>query len=133
MYSSKECNSKCNAKVEFNPTGWRQFTKLNRRRGIHFIQAFILKRELVQYLAGHEASGYPLDTDCQEVHYDQGLYLLLRRTQGVWYITEVFVAKEADAFEPVYLWQRVKRGANYILTRILIGWQQLQRKAVARL
>ena len=72
-----------------------------------------------------------LDTECQEVRYVDGVYLLLRKSQGVWYITDVFAAEEAISYEPVYFWQRIKRGASYILARLLIGWRQLTRKAVA--
>lgn len=116
--------------VDFSRTGWRQFTQLNRKLGARFIRAFILRYELATYLAEHEATGVKLDTECQEVRYVDGVYLLLRKSQGVWYITDVFTAEEAIGYEPVYFWQRVKRGASYVLARLLIGWRQLTRKAV---
>lgn len=133
-------NGKCSAsnerkqirvQVEFTRSGWRQFTRLNRSLGARFIRAFVLQYEMAAYLAEHEAAGVQLDTECQEVHYVDGVYLLLRKSQGVWYITDVFTAEEAVGYEPVYFWQRVKRGANYLLARLLIGWRQLTRKAVA--
>ena len=129
MISSNE--RKHHVQVEFTRTGWRQFTRLNRSLGARFIRAFILRYELVAYLAEHEAAGVHLDTECQEVRYVDGVYLLLRKSQGVWYITDVFAAEEAISYEPVYFWQRIKRGASYILARLLIGWRQLTRKAVA--
>ena len=136
MISSNEKCSTCNERkhhvqVEFTRTGWRQFTRLNRSLGARFIRAFILRYELVAYLAEHEAAGVHLDTECQEVRYVDGVYLLLRKSQGAWYITDVFTAEEAVGYEPVYFWQRIKRGASYILARLLIGWRQLTRKAVA--
>lgn len=136
MISSNEKCSTCNERkhhvqVEFTRTGWRQFTRLNRSLGARFIRAFILRYELVAYLAEHEAAGVHLDTECQEVRYVDGVYLLLRKSQGVWYITDVFTAEEAVGYEPVYFWQRIKRGASYILARLLIGWRQLTRKVVA--
>lgn len=129
MISSNE--RKRNVQVEFTRIGWRQFTRLNRSLGTRFIRTFILRYELAAYLAEHEAVGVQLDTECQEVRYVDGVYLLLRKSQGIWYITDVFTAEEAISYEPIYFWQRVKRGASYILARLLIGWRQLTRKAVA--
>ena len=122
---------KHHVQVEFTRTGWRQFARLNRSLGARFIQAFILRYELAAYLTEHEAAGVQLDTEYQEVRYVDGVYLLLRKSQGIWYITDVFAAEEAISYEPVYFWQRIKRGASYILARLLIGWRQLTRKAVA--
>ena len=130
MISSNELKQ-IKVQVEFTRTGWRQFARHNRSLGARFIRAFILRYELAAYLAEHEAAGVHLDTECQEVRYVDGVYLLLRKSQGVWYITDVFAAEEAISYEPVYFWQRIKRGASYILARLLIGWRQLTRKAVA--
>lgn len=130
MISSNE-RKQIKVQVEFTRTGWRQFARLNRRLGAKFIRAFILRYELAAYLAEHEAAGVQLDTECQEVRYVDGVYLLLRKSQGVWYITDVFTAEEAVGYEPIYFWLCIKRGASYILARLLIGWRQLTRKAVA--
>ena len=119
------------AQVEFTRSGWRQLARLNRSLGARLIRAFVLCHELSAYLAEHEASGVHLDTECQEVRYVDGVYLLLRRSQGIWYITDVFAAEEGDDYEPMYFWQRVRRGAGCVLIRLLIGWRQLTRKAVA--
>ena len=116
--------------VEFTRSGWKQFARLNRSLGARFIKAFVLRYELAAYLAEHEAAGVKLDTECQEVRYVDGVYLLLRKSQGVWYITDVFTAEEAVGYEPIYFWQRIKRGASYLLAHLLIGWRQLIRKAV---
>ena len=130
MISSNE-RKQVKVQVEFTRTGWRQFARLNRNLGARFIRAFILRYELAAYLAEHEAAGVKLDTECQEVRYVDGVYLLLRKSQGIWYITEVFTAEEAVGYKPIYFWQRIKRGASYILAHLLIGWRQLTRKAVA--
>ncbi len=130
MMSSNE-RKRIKAQVEFTRSGWRQLARLNRSRGARLIRAFVLCHELSAYLAEHEASGVHLDTECQEVRYVDGVYLLLRRSQGIWYITDVFAAEEGDDYEPMYFWQRVRRGAGCVLIRLLIGWRQLTRKAVA--
>lgn len=130
MMSSNE-RKRIKAQVEFTRSGWRQLARLNRSLGARLIRAFVLRHELSAYLAEHEASGVHLDTECQEVRYVDGVYLLLRRSQGIWYITDVFAAEEGDDYEPMYFWQRVRRGAGCVLIRLLIGWRQLTRKAVA--
>ena len=130
MMSSNE-RKRIKAQVEFTRSGWRQLARLNRSMGARLIRAFVLCHELSAYLAEHEASGVHLDTECQEVRYVDGVYLLLRRSQGIWYITDVFAAEEGDGYEPVYFWQRVRRGAGCVLIRLLIGWRQLTRRAVA--
>jgi len=130
MMSSNE-RKRIKAQVEFTRSGWRQLARLNRSLGARLIRAFVLRHELSAYLAEHEASGVHLDTECQEVRYVDGVYLLLRRSQGIWYITDVFAAEEGDGYEPMYFWQRVRRGAGCVLIRLLIGWRQLTRRAVA--
>ena len=109
--------------IDFTKRGWRQFAAVNRRLAARYIRAFILKRELQQYIAAHEAAGVHLDTQCQEVCYDSGIYLLLRRTQGTWYITDIILTDSAVGFVPVFTWERVRRGASRILRRVLLGWQ----------
>ena len=131
MMSSNE-RKRIKAQVEFTRSGWRQLARLNRSLGARLIRAFVLCHELSAYLAEHEASGVHLDTECQEVRYVDGVYLLLRRSQGIWYITDVFAAEEGDGYEPMYFWQRVRRGAGCVLIRLLIGWRQPTRRAVAR-
>ena len=130
MISSNE-RKRIKAQVEFTRSGWRQLARLNRSLGARLIRAFVLCHELSAYLAEHEASGVHLDTECQEVRYVDGVYLLLRRSQDIWYITDVFAAEEGDGYEPMYFWQRVRRGAGCVLIRLLIGWRQLTRRAVA--
>ena len=130
MMSSNE-RKPIKAQVKFTRSGWRQLARLNRSRGARLIRAFVLCHELSAYLAEHEASGVHLDTECQEVRYVDGVYLILRKSQGIWYIMDVFAAEEGDGYEPMYFWQRVRRSAGCILIRLLIGWRQLTQRMVA--
>ena len=116
--------------VDFTRSGWRQYMKLNRSLGARFIRGFVLRYELGMYLAAHEDAGVDLDEGCQEVRYEDGVYLLLKKMQGVWYITDVFAAEEAVAYEPVFIWKRIRRGASFILAHVLIGWQALTQRMV---
>ena len=131
MFTSNECRMMRRTPVAFTRSGWKQFTRLNRALGARFIRAFVLQHELAVYLAEHEANGVQLDTECQEVRYEDGVYLLLRKMQGVWYIIDAFAAEEVVAYAPVYVWQRVRRGAEYVLARLLTGWRRLSRRMVA--
>ena len=111
--------------IDFTKAGWKQFCKVNHGLGARFIRAFILKRELAAYLVAHDQAGVHLDTDCQEVHYADGVYLLLRKVQGTWYITDVILAEEPEGFAPLYIWTTIKRGVAHLLARVLVGWRDL--------
>ena len=130
MFMSNEQGSKRAAQVDFTRSGWRQFARLNRRLGARFIRGFILRHELGLYLAAHEAAGMELDEGCQEVRYEDGVYLLLKKMHGVWYIADVFAAEEAVAYDPVFFWRQIKRGVSFILAHILTGWRSLTQRMV---
>lgn len=119
--------------IDLTKQGWRQFARVNRSLGGRCIRAPLLKRELAEYIAAHEAAGVKLDTECQELRYDGGVYVLLKKVQGTWLITDIFLAEEAAAFAPVYFWTKVKRGCNQLLVRLLTGWRRLTRAMVGRL
>ena len=116
--------------MDFTRSGWRQFIGLNRSLGARFLRGFVLRYELAAYLTAHEAAGVELDEGCLEVCYENGVYLLLRKMQGVWYITDVFAAEETVAYEPVFFWQKIRRGADFILAHVLSGWRSLTERMV---
>ena len=130
MFTSNERGIQKQAHVDFTRSGWRQFFKLNRSLGARFIRGFVLRYELAAYLTAHEAAGVELDEGCQEVRYENGVYLLLRKMQGVWYITDIFATEETVAYEPVFFWKQIKRGVNLILAHVLSGWRQLTERMV---
>ena len=111
--------------IEFTKQGWRQFARLNASLGTRYIRAFILKRDVAEYIAAHEAAGVKLDTACHELRYDGGIYVLLKKVQGEWLIAGVFCMGETVSFAPVYSWTKVKRGCSEVITRRLIGWRSL--------
>ena len=113
--------------IEFTKQGWQQFARLNTSLGTHYIRAFILKREVAEYIAAHEAASVKLDTECQELRYDGGVHLLLKKVQGTWLITDVFMTGEVIAFAPIFFWKRIRRGISDTLTKLLIGWRCLTR------
>ena len=119
--------------IDLTKQGWRQFARVNRSLGGRCIRAPLLKRELAEYIAAHEAAGVKLDTECQELRYDGGVYVLLKKVQGTWLITGIFLAEEAVAFAPVYFWTEVKRGCNLLLVRLLTGWRRLTKAMAERL
>ncbi len=109
--------------VQFTHSGWKQFCQANRSLGSRFIRAFILKHALAVYLSAHEAAGIRMDTDCQEIRYDEGVYLLLRKMQGEWYITDVILSVAPDTFLPVYTVRNVLRGFMSVITYVFTGWR----------
>ena len=130
MLTSNEHSIQKQAQVDFTRSGWRQFFKLNRSLGTRFIRGFVLCYELAAYLTAHEAAGVELDEGCQEVCYENGVYLLLRKMQGVWYVTDVFTTAETVAYEPVFFWQKIRRGTDFILAHVLSGWRSLTERMV---
>ncbi len=96
----------------------------------------VLRTELSEYITQHEAAGAALDENCLEVRYEDGIYVLLRKMQGEWYVTDVIADKDilnADivAYKPVYVWQKLKQGLDYVIARILVGWRQIAVKTAA--
>lgn len=98
MFTSNERGIRKQAQVDFTRSGWRQFFRLNRSLGARFLRGFVLRYELAAYLTAHEAAGAELDEGCQEVCYENGVYLLLRKMQGMWYITDIFATEETVTY-----------------------------------
>lgn len=111
--------------VAFTKSGWKQYLHMNRCLGTRFIKGFILRLELAAYLESHEAHGASLDTSCLELHYGDGIYLMLMKSQGVWYITHIWAAALPVGFEPVFLWKCIKRGWQTFACKVLIGWRHI--------
>ena len=116
-------------RIDFTKGGWRQFARVNRALGARFIKAFVLRHEVASYIAAHEDVGIQFDTICQEIRYDDGVYLLLKRVQGEWLITDVCVdesetgsSKEKHTFFPILIWRRVRNGVRTALIQTLCGW-----------
>ena len=130
MFTRNECGIRKQAQVDFTRSGWQQFFRLNRSLGARFLRGFVLRYELAAYLTAHEAAGVELDEGCLEVCYENGVYLLLRKMQGVWYITDIFATEETVAYEPVFFWKQIKRGVNLILAYVLSGWRSLTERMV---
>ncbi len=107
--------------VQFTKTSTRQFNRMS--GGICFLKRLAMQREIAEYIDRHEAQGAQFDTICQEIRYDDNVYLLMMRCQGVWYITDIWsTGTVADDYAPLFNWQRMKRGWQEVLAKVLIGW-----------
>ena len=113
-----------NVLVELTRSARKQLTRRNSRRGIRLVGMHELQHELEIFIGYHETRHVHLDTACQELRYDHGIYLLMKKMQGVWYVTDIFDADEHAACSPVYIWQRVRQGVNRALACVLVGWQK---------
>lgn len=109
--------------VTFSRNGWKQLERLNRFLETRYLKAFVLQRELIEFLRAHDGGTRRLDTICQELHYENGVYLLLRRTGGDWIITDIWYDGEPAAFEPIFIWRCVRRGCKRLLERTLACWR----------
>ena len=109
--------------VTFSRNGWKQLERLNRYLETRYLKAFILQRELEAFLQAHEGSTRRLDTICQELHYENGVYLLLRRTAGEWIITDIWYDGQPATFEPIFIWRCIRRGCKQLLERALACWR----------
>ena len=125
MLMSNEQVSKRTAQVDFTRSGWRQFARLNRSLGVRFIRGFVLRYELGVYLAAHEDAGAELDEGCQEVCYENGVYLLLRKMQGVWYITDSCAAEETVSYVPLAESGRWLHAGEILCDGYSLAWRVL--------
>ena len=139
-------------KVDFTRAGLKQFLALNNRLGSRFIRGPILFHELKCYLSAYEVysamsaiemmgaiddvatatahvPNVTLDESCQMVRYDDSIVLMLRKVQGVWYITDIYSTDKAVGYQPVFFWKLIKRGARMILAHVLSGWKRLTKSA----
>ena len=114
--------------IEFTKDGWKQLLQHNPSPISAFIQSINIKADLALYITAHEEKGIFMDTECQEICYQSGLFLIIRKEHGTWYITDVFTTGEDAGFVPVYFWTRVKRGFKLVAARVLIGWRRLTKR-----
>ena len=128
-HETNTCTRSIIIRIDFTRGGWRQFARVNRTLGSRFIKAFVLRHEVASYIAAHEDVGIQFDTLCQEIRYDDGVYLLLKRVHGEWLITDVSVdesetvsSEEKHTFFPILIWRRVRNGVRAVLTQMLCGW-----------
>ena len=78
-----------------------------------------------EYIGAHYESGNLLDPYCQELRYEDGVYLILQQIGSTWYVTDIWTTTETVAFKPVFFWKRVKRGWREFAARVMIGWQNI--------
>ena len=114
--------------IEFTKDGWKQLLQHNPSPVSAFIQSINIKADLALYIAAHEDKGIFLDTECQEICYQSGLFLIIRKEYGIWYITDVFTTGEDAGFVPVYVWTRIKHGCELVVARVLICWRRLTKR-----
>ena len=115
-------------RVEFTNEGWQQLLRLHSSPISAFIQTVIIKADLGVYIASYEERDIYLDSECQEVCYQSGMFLIMRKEHGVWYVTDVYTTSEDADFVPVYFWTRIKRGCNVLAARVLICWRRLTKR-----
>ncbi len=114
--------------IEFTRSGWKQLLQHNTSTATAFIQAINIKTDLAFYIIAHEETGVFMDTECQEICYQPGLYLIIRKEHGIWYITDVLTTDDEAGFAPVYIWTRIQRGFRAVTARVLICWRRITKR-----
>ena len=112
-------------RVEFTKGGWEQLMRLYPTPIATFIQSINIKADLGLYIASYEEKNIHMDTECQEVCYQPGIFLILRKEHGVWYVTDVITTGMVVDYAPVFFWTRVKRGCSVLAARMLICWRRV--------
>ena len=112
-------------RVDMSRNGWRQLARVNKKLGIRFLRAFILRAEISHYLTMHEAMGIELDGSGQELTYENGICLLIRGDHGVWYITDIWQTETAAGYEPMFMWKKIRAGLRDVIAQKLIGWRAI--------
>lgn len=111
-----------NIHIAFDKRGWQKLRMLNQRLKKSCIHSCVLKRELANYIAAHEAAGIYMDSQCQEICYEHGIYLILRKESGMWIIMDVIVHLKRFVYQAVTIWNQVRRGTGLVLHKMLAGW-----------
>ena len=109
-------------RVEFDRRGWRKLRRYNRHLGARYLKAYIMLREVSNYIRDYTWHGIHFDTECTVIRYSEDTVLTLYETHGVWYITNVESTAPAETYEPVYFWKQIKRGVTIQLARMFICW-----------
>ena len=129
---SKYDTSVLRVRIDFSEGGRRDFRKVNDSLGKAFIPFPQLMRELAEYIERRRDDGDPLIAEFT-VCYQDGVYLTVCLSGGVYYVTEVINTGSVTAVRPVLVWMRIKRGCDFLLGRVLVGWRCITAKPVPAL
>ena len=123
----RNVNSGCrDISVNISRSGWRKLGNMNRELGANYIRAYEVRMELCAYLKMYEDAGMSLDTQWQELRYDEKICLIIRKVQGIWYVIDIWITDMAMCTVPLYMWKVMRKSGREIMTRILIGWQAIR-------
>ena len=116
--------------VDFTRNGWKAFCRLNNRLGANFIRAFILKRELAEYIERHLEDGYPMIAEFDVLHED-GIVLTVYLCHGVYYISDVCCIGEVIGHRPYFTLRHHMTSFGWRFAEVLCGWHWITRKTAA--
>lgn len=116
-----QCNS--SIRILFDKHAEIKLRILNQTRNMGKLYSFILRHELARYISDHESAGIVLDHQCQEICYEKGLFLILHRENGVWYISDIVYICKDFSYRPICIWIQIYCNGNIQLCREIIGWR----------
>ena len=120
--SSKYDTSILRIRIDFSRSGRRGFRKVNSSLGKAFIPTNRLMSDLAEYIERRKDGGDPMIAEF-DVCYEGGIFLTVFLTGGTYYITEVTNIGTVIATQAVLVWTKVKRGCDYLLRQVLVGWR----------
>ncbi len=109
--------------VEFSSKGWKQLERLNRKLGKAYLRAYVLSREIRQYIELQREAGVLLDGKGQELVYEDGICVLIRADRGSWSIIDIWSLGECVEYKPVFIWRRIRQGLRDSLSHVFAGWR----------
>ena len=120
--SSKYDTSILRVRIDFSKSGRQGFRKVNSGLGKAFIPADRLMRDLAEYIERRIDGGDPMIAEF-DVCYEGGIFLTVFLTGGTYFITEVTNIGTVIAAQAVLVWTQFKRGCDYLLRQVLVGWR----------
>ncbi len=111
-------------RIQFTKAGKKAFLQANASQGKSRLFFPCLAGELSEYIARHLETGRSL-IEAFDVRYTDGIFLTVYCSGGVFFIDDVTNLGVIIKAAPVLVWKKVKRGIDYVIAHVLVGWSFL--------
>ena len=117
--------------IKFDKHARKQLRAIYAHVGGRLLCSIRLRIELGEYIRYREAGSEPLDTLGQTLRFDEHLAVCLMKVHGQWIVTDVWELAPVASILPVVIWRKMKRGVDFILRQVLVGWRYLTKDGLA--
>ena len=111
--------------IRLNKNAKKQLRAIYAHLGGRILCSIRLRFELGEYIRYREAGNEPLDTLGETLRFDEHIAVCMVKIHGQWIVTDVWALAPVQAFLPVMMWKRVKKGVCEVARRVLIGWRYI--------